>query len=83
MATERVVVPHGRLRYASEAFPLHAAPDRPEERPGDPEESRRGGFDARRYLELALNGAVSCERKRVRFCEQGPPREAVDPPALR
>lgn len=59
-ATGRVMVPR-MVTLCFQASPLHAAPDRPEEQPADLEES---GFDARRYLELALNGALAAKGKR-------------------
>src|SRR5271157_1013566 len=44
VATARVGVPHGMVTLCFRAFPLHAAPDRPEERPADPTGFQKGAM---------------------------------------
>ena len=54
---ERVVAPHGWLRYDVERIRSVRHLTDPEHGPADPGEC---GFYARRYLELRLNKALSC-----------------------
>ena len=60
--TERVMVPHGWLRYDVELIRSVRHLTDPELGPADPGEC---GFYARRYLDLRLNMALSCTNNGV------------------
>jgi hypothetical protein len=62
VVTERVVVPHGWLRYDVERIRSVRHLTDPEHGPADPGEC---GFYARRYLELRLSKALSCTNNGV------------------
>ena len=62
VVAERVVAPHGWLRYDVERIRSVRHLTDPERGPADPGEC---GFYARRYLELGLSKALSCTNNGV------------------
>ena len=62
VGAERVVAPHGWLRYDVERIRSVRHLTDPEHRPGPGFRSRECGFYARRYLELRLSKVLSCTK---------------------